>query len=91
MGLLDKTKDLGKKGVDVGKKAGKKGIEVGKKGVDKTKDTTMDAATILVDEELTNIWMGDGLGANIVSAIPGDIVTISKNVTLLLKRYPMLR
>lgn len=39
MGLLDKTKDLGKKGIDVGKKAGKKGIEVGKKGVDKTKET----------------------------------------------------
>jgi hypothetical protein len=38
MSLLDKTKDLGKKGVDVGKKAGKKGIEVGKKGVDKTKE-----------------------------------------------------
>ena len=39
MGLLDKAKDVGKKGVDVGKKAGKKGIDVGKKGVDKTKET----------------------------------------------------
>ena len=39
MGLLDKTKELGKKGVDLGKKAGKKGIELGKKGVDVTKDT----------------------------------------------------
>ena len=38
MGLIDKTKDLGKKGVDVGMKAGKKGIEVGKKGVDATKE-----------------------------------------------------
>jgi hypothetical protein len=38
MGLIDKTKDLGKKGVDVGVKAGKKGIDVGKKGVDKTKE-----------------------------------------------------
>ena len=39
MGILDKTKDLGKKGVDLGKKAGKKGIDVGKKGVDVTKET----------------------------------------------------
>lgn len=38
MGLLDKAKDLGKKGVDVGKKAGKAGIELGKKGVDATQD-----------------------------------------------------
>jgi hypothetical protein len=38
MGLIDKTKDLGKKGVDVGIKAGKKGIQVGKKGVGKTKE-----------------------------------------------------
>jgi hypothetical protein len=38
MGILDKTKELGKKGVDVGVKAGKKGVEVGKKGVDKTKE-----------------------------------------------------
>lgn len=49
MGLLDKTKALGKKtvdvgkkagkkGVELGKKAGKKGVEVGKKGVDKTKE-----------------------------------------------------
>ena len=39
MGLLDKAKEAGKKGVDVGKKAGKKGIELGEKGVDKTKET----------------------------------------------------
>jgi hypothetical protein len=38
MGLIDKTKDLGKKGVDVGVTAGKKGVEVGKKGVDATKE-----------------------------------------------------
>ena len=38
MGLLDKTKDIGKKTVDVGKKAGKKGVDVGKKGVHKTKE-----------------------------------------------------
>ena len=38
MGLIDKTKDLGKKGVDVGVKAGKKGVDVGKKGVDATKE-----------------------------------------------------
>jgi hypothetical protein len=38
MGILDKTKEMGKKGVDVGKKAGKKGLDVGKKGVDKTKE-----------------------------------------------------
>ena len=38
MGLLDKAKDVGKKGVDLGKKAGKKGIEIGKKGVDTTKE-----------------------------------------------------
>ncbi len=38
MGLIDKTKDLGKKGVDVGVAAGKKGVEVGKKGVDATKE-----------------------------------------------------
>ena len=39
MGILDKAKDVGKKGIDLGKKAGKKGIEIGKKGVDKTKET----------------------------------------------------
>jgi hypothetical protein len=38
MGIVDKTKELGKKGVDVGVKAGKKGIEVGKKGVGATKE-----------------------------------------------------
>jgi hypothetical protein len=38
MGLIDKTKELGKKSVDAGMKAGKKGIDVGKKGVDKTKE-----------------------------------------------------
>ena len=39
MGILDKAKDAGKKGVDLGKKAGKKGVEIGEKGVDKTKET----------------------------------------------------
>ena len=39
MGLMDKAKNAGKKGIDLGKKAGKKGIEVGKKGVDKGKET----------------------------------------------------
>ena len=38
MGLLDKTKQLGKKTVDLGKKAGKKGVDLGKKGVGKTKE-----------------------------------------------------
>lgn len=38
MGLLDKTKDLGKKTVDLGKRAGKKGVDLGKKGVGKTKE-----------------------------------------------------
>ncbi len=38
MGLLDKTKELGKKTVDVGVKVGKKGVDVGKKGVGKTKE-----------------------------------------------------
>ena len=38
MGILDKTKELGKKTVDLGKRAGKKGVELGKKGVSKTKD-----------------------------------------------------
>jgi hypothetical protein len=38
MGLLDKTKELGKKGVDLGKKAGHKGVDLGKKGVDATKE-----------------------------------------------------
>jgi hypothetical protein len=38
MGLLDKAKDVGKRGVDVGKKAGKAGIDLGKKGVDTTKE-----------------------------------------------------
>jgi hypothetical protein len=38
MGLLDKTKDLGKKGVDLGKKAGHKGVDLGKKGVGATKE-----------------------------------------------------
>ncbi len=35
----DKTKDLGKKGLDLGEKAGKKGVELGKKGYDGTKET----------------------------------------------------
>ena len=39
MGFFDKTKELGKKGLDLGVKAGHKGVEVGKKGVDKTKET----------------------------------------------------
>lgn len=39
MGILDKTKDLGKKGIDIGKKAGEKGVDIGKKGVDVTKET----------------------------------------------------
>jgi hypothetical protein len=38
LGILDKTKELGKKGVDLGKRAGHKGVEVGKKGVDATKE-----------------------------------------------------
>jgi hypothetical protein len=38
MGLLDKTKELGKKGVDLGKKAGHKGVDLGKKGVGATKE-----------------------------------------------------
>lgn len=38
MGILDKTKELGKKGVDLGIRAGKKGVELGKKGVDATKE-----------------------------------------------------
>lgn len=38
MGIIEKTKEIGKKGVDLGVKAGKKGIEVGKKGVDATKE-----------------------------------------------------
>lgn len=38
MGILDKTKELGKKTVDLGAKVGEKGIQVGKKGVGKTKE-----------------------------------------------------
>ena len=38
MGLLDKTKQLGKKTVDLGKKGVKKGVDLGKKGVGKTKE-----------------------------------------------------
>ena len=38
MGIIDKTKEIGKKGVDVSVKAGKKGIKVGKKGVEATKE-----------------------------------------------------
>lgn len=38
MGIIDKTKEIGKKGVDLSVKAGKKGIEVGKKGVGATKE-----------------------------------------------------
>jgi len=38
MGILDKTKELGKKTGDLGVKAGKKTVEVGKKGVDATKE-----------------------------------------------------
>ena len=38
MGIVDKTKAVGKKTVDLGVKVGEKGIEVGKKGVNKTKE-----------------------------------------------------
>ena len=38
MGILDKTKELGKGAVDLGVKAGKKGVELGHKGVDTTKE-----------------------------------------------------
>ena len=38
MGLIDKTKSLGKKTVDAGVGLGKRGVALGKKGVDKTKD-----------------------------------------------------
>ena len=38
MGLLDKTKDLGKKTVELGKKGVDKGIDLGKKGVGATKE-----------------------------------------------------
>ncbi len=38
MGIMDKMKDVGKKGVDLGAKVGKKGVELGKKGVDATKE-----------------------------------------------------
>ncbi|MEM4729125.1 MAG: hypothetical protein QXH42_05120 [Thermoplasmata archaeon] len=38
MGLIDKMKDAGKKGVDLGAKVGKKGVELGKKGVEATKE-----------------------------------------------------
>ena len=38
MGILGKTKELGKKTLDVGVKVGEKGIEIGKKGVHKTKE-----------------------------------------------------
>jgi hypothetical protein len=38
MGIIDKTKEIGKKGVDVSVKAGKKGIKVGKKGLEATKE-----------------------------------------------------
>jgi hypothetical protein len=38
MGIIDKTKEIGKKGVYLGVKAGKKGFEVGRKGVGATKE-----------------------------------------------------
>ncbi len=38
MGILDKTKELGKKGVDLVGKGVDKGAELGKKGVDATKE-----------------------------------------------------
>lgn len=38
MGLIEKTKELGKEAVDLGVKAGKKGVELGVKGVDTTKE-----------------------------------------------------
>lgn len=36
--ILDKAKDLGKKGVDLAVKTGRKGVEIGKKGVEVTKE-----------------------------------------------------
>ncbi|MCK4831058.1 hypothetical protein KA005_85900 [bacterium] len=38
MGILDKAKDVAKKGVDLGKKGVEFGIDTGKKGVDATKE-----------------------------------------------------
>lgn len=38
MGIIDRTKALGKKTVDLGVKVGEKGIEVGKRGLDRTKE-----------------------------------------------------
>jgi hypothetical protein len=38
MGLLDRTKNLGKRTVNAGIGLGKKGVALGKKGIDKTKD-----------------------------------------------------
>lgn len=45
----------------------------GKKNTDKTKDTIYEPPTILVEAELTNLWVGDGLAAKIVSVVPGDM------------------
>lgn len=45
----------------------------GKKNTDKTKDTNFEAPTILVEQDLTNLWVGDGLGGKIVSAVADDM------------------
>jgi len=39
MGFMDKVKETGSKGIDLGKKGIHKGVDLGKKGVDKTKET----------------------------------------------------
>ena len=46
----------------------------GKRYTDKTKDTYFEAPTILQEQELADMWTGDGLGARVVSIPPADMV-----------------
>ena len=46
---------------------------IGKKGTDKTKKTYYDGAPVLTDEELADIWIGEGLAKRIVSSVSNDM------------------
>jgi len=46
---------------------------LGKRGTDKTESTEFSDDVLLTDEELSALYNGEGLGANIIDAIPDDM------------------
>lgn len=47
---------------------------LGKLNTDKTKHTQIDGHTILLEQDLTSIWIGDGLGSKVVYAVSNDMI-----------------